>query len=341
MNRRAGAEPFFCEPLPDAPWPVEARNLLTDRELSLYQSLLSLYPDNKIFVQVALSQLIEVDRNHPDRESIRARYKQLVADFVLCRSDLSVVAVIELDDRSHDNPRNQYADARKSKALKDARIRLVRVPAGALPSEDMIRKLIDVGVGARKARHQTVLRLAETVDTYSVDTPTARRSDARAKSRALKSIGLQLALGAVLLGGWLIYSQLVPFVFQRVMQPLTVRHVIASTAQPSLAAAVVPAKTSPFPVVGEPPAQTLAEEKRAGLQAAALLQKQKDQAWAAYYSAPTSCEHPVDWNAQVECGNQFMRAEKRFEAQWVADHASGQSHGAAVVLANGSMGGAR
>ena len=93
MNRKARAESFFGEPLPDAPWPVEARNLLTDRELSLYQSLLSLYPEHKIFVQVALSQLIDVDRNHPERKAIRARYKQLVADFVLCRLDLSIVAV--------------------------------------------------------------------------------------------------------------------------------------------------------------------------------------------------------------------------------------------------------
>jgi hypothetical protein len=64
MNRKAGAEPFFSEPLPDAPWPVEARNLLTDREQSLYQRLLNVYPHHKILVQVALSQLIEVDRNH-------------------------------------------------------------------------------------------------------------------------------------------------------------------------------------------------------------------------------------------------------------------------------------
>lgn len=216
MNRRTGTEPSSSEPLPDAPWPVEARSLLTDRELSLYQSLLSLYPDYKVFVQVALSQLIEVDRNHPDRQSTRARYQQLVADFVLCRSDLSVVAVIELDDRSHDNPRNQYADARKSKALKHARIRLVRIPAGALPSEDRISKLVDAGVGAIEASgHQPVLRLAETVDTCSTDAPLgAPPNDARAESRAMRSIGLKILLGVVLLGGWLLYSRVVPLVFQ-------------------------------------------------------------------------------------------------------------------------------
>jgi hypothetical protein len=142
VNRRAGAEPFFSEPLPDAPWPVAARNLLTERERSLYQSLLGLYPDHKIFVQVALSQLIDVDQSHPESESIRARYKQLVADFVLCRSDLSVVAVIELDDRSHERADRQGADARKNKALADAGLRLVRIPAGGLPSEGKLREIM-------------------------------------------------------------------------------------------------------------------------------------------------------------------------------------------------------
>jgi hypothetical protein len=64
VNRSAGAEPHFSEPLPDAAWPVAARNLLTQREQSLYQRLLSLYPDHKIFVQVALSQLIDVPEDH-------------------------------------------------------------------------------------------------------------------------------------------------------------------------------------------------------------------------------------------------------------------------------------
>jgi len=99
-----------------------------------------------------------------------------------------------------------------------------------------------------------------------------------------------------------------------------------------IAAAVIPAGGSPLAVIRGASAQTLAEEKRTALQAAAVLQKEKDQAWVAFYSAPTSCERPLDWNAQVECGNQYLRAQKRFEAQWVAEHASDQTTGKAVVL---------
>src|ERR1700761_7727096 len=110
---RAGAGPQILDTLADEPWPVAAKKLLTERERSLYHSLIRLFPEHKMFVQVALSQLIDVDQLHPERESIRARYKQLVADFVLCRADLGVAAVIELDDRTHEWPKRREADARK------------------------------------------------------------------------------------------------------------------------------------------------------------------------------------------------------------------------------------
>ena len=85
----------------------------------------------------------------------------------------------------------------------------------------------------------------------------------------------------------------------------------------------------------------MAEKRRVESQVAADLQRQKDHAWLAYYSAPASCEHPVDWKAQVECGNRYIRAKKEFEKQWVAGHGADPTTGAAVVLDNGSIGGTR
>jgi hypothetical protein len=130
VNRTGEAELHVGERLPDAQWPVAARNLLTGRERSLYERLLALYLEHKIFVQVALSQLIDVPEAHPQRPWIRRRFSQLVADFVLCRPNLSIMAVIELDDHSHERPDRGAADARKNKALADAGPTLVRIPAG-------------------------------------------------------------------------------------------------------------------------------------------------------------------------------------------------------------------
>jgi hypothetical protein len=40
-------------------------------------------------------------------------------------------------------------------------------------------------------------------------------------------------------------------------------------------------------------------------------------------------------------GNQYMRAKKEFEKQWLAEHASDQTTTATVTLDNGSIGGLR
>jgi hypothetical protein len=351
VNRSAGVGPLLGDTLPDAPWPVAARKLLTDREQSLYQSLVRLYPDHKIFIQVALSQLIDVPEDHPERQSIRNRFSQLVADFVLSRADLSVVAVIELDDRSHERRDRQDADARKTKALVDAGLRLVRIPAGVLPSEEELREIIGAeraSPGERseipKIHHfvppESELRLAP--DWGGAPTFAPREDHEGSAPRALKVAVVKMVLGGVVLVfGWVVYTQLVPVVVQRAFQPLTVRHAPPSSTAPRSSTALAPIRTTAVPVVARTSPQELAEKRRAEALAAAELQRQKDHAWLTHYSAPASCEHPVDWKAQVECGNLYMRAKKEFEKQWLMEHTSGPASGAAVVLDNGSIGGVR
>jgi very-short-patch-repair endonuclease len=342
VNRSAGAGHLLRGALPDAPWPVAARKLLTNREQSLYRDLLSLYPDHKLFVQVALSRMIDVPENHPERQSIRNRFSQLVADFVLCRGDLSVVAVIELDDCSHERRDRQDADARKTKALADAGLRLVRIPTGDLPSKNKLREIIDgdrtcPGERSEIPRTHTFIaaepELRLEPDWGSAPTFAPRGDHEGAASRAVKVAVVKMVLGGVVLVfGWVVYTQLVPAVLQRAFQPLTVRHVPPS----STALAAMP--TTAVPVVAATSQQESAEKRRSELQAAADLQRQKDHAWLAYYSAPASCEHPVDWKAQVECGNFYIRAKKDFEKAWTAEHGMGQASGPVVVLDNGSIG---
>ena len=334
----------------EAPWPVKERSLLTAREQALYQRLVKLYPEHKIFIQVALSQLIDVDRHHPRRESIRARYKQLVADFVLCRPDLGVVAVIELDDRTHLWAHRRRADARKTKALGDAGIRLVRIPAGAIPSEDALRDLInDVGTQDRAVGVQvpqfsledSELRLAETVSTYTWDT-SERRDRGSEESRAINLAFLKIILvGAVIAGGWFTYTQYLPAVAQRAIQSLALPHVRGRAAQTSSAADGIRGNVAKAAMVPRPPAAVSAGNRSASIQAETQLQRQKAQAWLRFYSSPATCERPVDWSAQVECGNQYMRAKKRFEAQREAEHARIPASGSTIVLDNGSVARAR
>jgi hypothetical protein len=324
VNRSAG------KPLSDEPWPLSARSLLSKRENEFYHNLIALYPNHQIFVQVALSQLINVDRNHPECDSIRARYKQLVADFVLCRQGLSVIAVIELDDRSHERADRRHADARRNKALADAGIRLVRVPPGRLPTEDDLRKLVNAeGTVEEGVQEETVLSLVEPVETYEEAPMHAWRNDSSAESRELKRIVVKaIAVGVLLLGGWLIFSQVLPAAIKLAFQPLAIPRGQTPSLPPKSVAAM-PAQIPASPVVAGPRAAEFATLKQQAFQVANALQKKKDLAWAAFYTAPASCEHPADWSSQVECGNQYMRAKKAFEQKWAAEH-PGQGSGEAI-----------
>src|SRR6202011_5187756 len=150
-------------PRENSHWPVFARAPLTMREQFLYHRLSVMYPEHIILAQVALSQIIDVSPGTPNRRAIRGKFKQLVADFVLCRSDFSIVAVIELDDPSHAQPHRQDADARKTKAVESAGLTFVRIPSGSIPSETDLRRIIP-GITATQAvaaAPATMLRVAE------------------------------------------------------------------------------------------------------------------------------------------------------------------------------------
>ena len=114
-------------------WPVRAHDPLTEPEQVLYWRLCEAFPEHVVLSQVALSQLLQVD-SEKDRQAVFNRISQLVADFVVCTKAFEVVAVIELDDRSHETAARAAADARKTQALAAAGYRLVRLHVSRMPS---------------------------------------------------------------------------------------------------------------------------------------------------------------------------------------------------------------
>ncbi|WP_215406286.1 DUF2726 domain-containing protein [Janthinobacterium sp. JC611] len=79
-----------------APLRLHRKPVMTTREQQMYQLLQTVLPECAVLAQVAFSALVTAkgwaNRNRFDRK---------VADFVLCNQQLNVIAVIELDDRSH------------------------------------------------------------------------------------------------------------------------------------------------------------------------------------------------------------------------------------------------
>lgn len=82
---------------------IKNKTLLTQREQECFKRLTqSLHPDFLVFPQVAFSQIIDTEGGSKfDNEGLRRTMSQKVADFVVCKPDLTMIAIIELDDRSH------------------------------------------------------------------------------------------------------------------------------------------------------------------------------------------------------------------------------------------------
>ena len=123
----------------DGPWPLYLRKPLTEPEQILYHRLLKALPEHMVLAQVQLSRLLGVKKG----ENFAAWYNRInqkSVDFVICRRDSTVLAVIELDDSTHDRPSRQTADAQKDRALTSAGVKLIRWTASSLPDEATIRE---------------------------------------------------------------------------------------------------------------------------------------------------------------------------------------------------------
>jgi hypothetical protein len=137
----------------DGPWPFYAKRPLSKPEQILYFRLLKALPDHIVLAQVPLSRLLGVESGR-DSWAWRNRISRKSADFVVCRGDASVLAVIELDDASHEHTERRAADATKDKALAAAGVRVIRWPAKALPGELAIQAAVSADERVLKGRSQ-------------------------------------------------------------------------------------------------------------------------------------------------------------------------------------------
>lgn len=113
---------------------VKRKPILTSREQQMFALLTTALPECIVLTQVAFSALITADGWQS-----RNRFNRKVVDFVLCSNHMNVVAVIELDDRSHigreDNDRERDA------MLRQAGYHTIRYPS--IPTAEKVRRDIE------------------------------------------------------------------------------------------------------------------------------------------------------------------------------------------------------
>ncbi len=125
----------------NGPWPYFAKKPLSSPEQVLYFRLSKALPDHMVLAQVQLSRMLGVKKGN-NYQSWLNRINQMSADFVVCAKDATILAVIELDDSSHQSARRVAADAKKGRALSAAGIKLVRWQVRELPNDDAIRSAL-------------------------------------------------------------------------------------------------------------------------------------------------------------------------------------------------------
>ena len=123
----------------DEVWPFYAKKPLSQPEQILYFRLIQALPDHIILAQVQLSRLLGVKKGN-NNQAWSNRINRMSADFVVCNKDSSIVAVIELDDATHQREDRQAADAKKDKALGSAGIQVVRWQAKTIPDLATIQR---------------------------------------------------------------------------------------------------------------------------------------------------------------------------------------------------------
>lgn len=131
-------------------WPVESRFPLTQIEQKLFFHLSAAVPEYLILSQVALSRLVEVKRV-PGSQTVRNKVSQKSVDFVVCDRSFRVLAVIELDDLTHDRLSRKRTDSDKDAALAAAGIRVIRWRVNSVPDRLAIRSEFNLQPGQETA----------------------------------------------------------------------------------------------------------------------------------------------------------------------------------------------
>jgi very-short-patch-repair endonuclease len=121
-------------------WSLTPKPVMNGTEKRFFWRLQEALPDHVILAQVALSQLVRQGGLHDPR--VWNKIDRKVIDFLVCDSELRVIAAIEIDGPTHTGKTQRQRDADKNAALNAAGYRLLRISTDRLPSGDEIRSLV-------------------------------------------------------------------------------------------------------------------------------------------------------------------------------------------------------
>lgn len=115
------------------------RAIMTENEMEFFGRLVAALPEHYIFPQVGMAALLEsaaADRKRAHGDRLRIAQQRI--DYVVCNRRCEVVAVVELDDKTHSSAKDQVRDGR----LAQGGFRTVRFESRLKPSPAVIRAAV-------------------------------------------------------------------------------------------------------------------------------------------------------------------------------------------------------
>ena len=109
---------------------IKPSHLMTTHEKVMFGLLKEAVPECHIFVQVALGGILWTSSY-----ATRNKFSQKIADFVITDQNFTILAVIELDDKSHIG--KEEKDAERDAMVREAGYKALRYPA--IPPKNQLR----------------------------------------------------------------------------------------------------------------------------------------------------------------------------------------------------------
>lgn len=122
-------------------WPFYPTYAMSRNEQQLYWKLVSALPDYIVLAQVQASRILKIKKS-ANQQYWFNRVNRMSYDYVVCHKNSYPLAVIELDDSTHERDDRQEADRRKNKILHDAGLTLLRWRKENIPDSTTIAELI-------------------------------------------------------------------------------------------------------------------------------------------------------------------------------------------------------
>jgi hypothetical protein len=114
------------------PRDFQRQAIMTATELKFFRQLSAVLPDVWIFPQVAFAAVLKPTTRGKDYWRAFGQIAQKRLDFVLYGNDMNLIAVVELDDPTHDQKAS--SDRQRDELLQHAGIRTVRFDVRRWPS---------------------------------------------------------------------------------------------------------------------------------------------------------------------------------------------------------------